>query len=66
MRIVYYGEIFEIVKEHAIQKSVFQGCNFWAWGGFAQPQHLFWQKGDDYTIAFILSTLSIKYIRLFF
>ena len=44
----YYEEIFEIVKEHAIQKSVFQGCNFWAWGGFAQPQHLFWQKGDDY------------------
>ena len=30
------------------KESVFQGCNFWAWGGFAQPQHLFWQKGDDY------------------
>ena len=44
----YYSEIFKIVKEHAVKGNVFQGCNFWAWGGLAQPQHLFWQKGDDY------------------
>ena len=24
---------------------------FWAWGGFAgqNPDHVFWEKGDDYT-----------------
>lgn len=26
------------------------GCNFWAWGGFANHTlgHIFWEKGDDY------------------
>lgn len=32
-------------------KEPFAGCNFWAWGGFAgqNPDHVFWEKGDDYT-----------------
>ncbi len=25
-----------------------QGCLFWAWGGYAQPQHRRWQRWDDY------------------
>ena len=44
----YYRAVFDIVEKHAAEKGVFQGCNFWAWGGFAEPQHLFWQRGDDY------------------
>ncbi len=48
LRDKYYNAVFGIVKEHAAMGDVFQGCNFWAWGGLAQPQHLFWQKGDDY------------------
>ena len=24
------------------------GCNFWAWGGEARPQHEQWQVGDPY------------------
>lgn len=44
----YYQVVFNQVKEHAKTGDVFQGCNFWAWGGSAQPQHLFWERGDDY------------------
>ena len=31
--------------------GIVAGCNFWAWGGYAQPsmEHICWQKGDDYT-----------------
>ena len=25
------------------------GCNFWGWGGYADPAHRTWQPGDDYT-----------------
>lgn len=25
------------------------GCNFWGWGGFAQPAHIMWQPGDPFT-----------------
>ena len=25
------------------------GCNFWGWGGLAEPEHEMWQRGDDYT-----------------
>lgn len=41
----YYRAVFDIVEKHAAEKGVFQGCNFWAWGGFAEPQHLF-GKGE--------------------
>lgn len=26
-----------------------RGCNVWGWGGFAQPKHKTWQRGDAYT-----------------
>ena len=31
--------------------GLFAGCNFWAWGGFAEQNsdHIYWEKGDDYT-----------------
>ena len=28
--------------------SLLAGCNFWAWGGYGRPAHLFWQPWDDY------------------
>jgi mannan endo-1,4-beta-mannosidase len=30
------------------QCGAFAGCNFWGWGGYAQPRHTQWQVGDDY------------------
>lgn len=47
----YYGFVFDFIAEQAAAKGPFAGCNFWAWGGNAQPssQHVFWQVGDDYT-----------------
>ena len=41
----YYHYIFSLVHT---QREI-AGCNFWAWGGFAQPVHDQWQVGDDYT-----------------
>ena len=41
----YYHYIFSLVQT---QREI-AGCNFWAWGGFAQPVHDQWQVGDDYT-----------------
>ena len=31
------------------QHGYFVGCNFWGWGGIAQPKHEQWQPGDEYT-----------------
>ena len=39
----YYGFVFSEVG-----KSL-QGANFWGWSGFAEPAHVQWEKGDDYT-----------------
>lgn len=40
----YYQYIFSLVgSEPAVS-----GCNFWAWGGEARPQHEQWQVGDPY------------------
>lgn len=44
-RDAYYAYIFSLVKNNAY----ISGCNFWAWGGFAQPKHEQWHVGDDYT-----------------
>ena len=41
----YYQYIFSLVRT----QPQISGCNFWAWGGFAQPVHDQWQVGDDYT-----------------
>ncbi|MBQ7258891.1 MAG: cellulase family glycosylhydrolase [Paludibacteraceae bacterium] len=41
----YYRYIFSLVQN----QPEIAGCNFWAWGGMAQPAHDQWQVGDDYT-----------------
>ncbi|MBR1877664.1 MAG: cellulase family glycosylhydrolase [Paludibacteraceae bacterium] len=41
----YYRYIFSLVQN----QPEIAGCNFWAWGGTAQPAHHQWQAGDDYT-----------------
>ncbi len=45
----YYSYVFSLVADNARQGGKFAGCNFWGWGGFAQPRHEQWQVGDDYT-----------------
>lgn len=46
----YLKSVFTEVVSHSQSKGLLAGCNFWAWGGFAEQnkEHLFWQKGDDY------------------
>lgn len=50
-RDAYYKYVFEYIADEAAKGGLFAGANFWAWGGFAEPstEHIFWQKGDDYT-----------------
>lgn len=45
----YYKYVFSLVADNAESGGFFAGCNFWAWGGFANPKHDQWQVGDDYT-----------------
>lgn len=45
----YYRHIFTLIGEHAAKGSILAGCNFWGWGGYAEPQHEQWEPGDDYT-----------------
>lgn len=46
----YYTYAFELITANKKANGLFAGCNFWGWGGFANPstEHVFWQKGDDY------------------
>jgi mannan endo-1,4-beta-mannosidase len=44
----YYRYIFQLVVENMQQGGAIAGCNFWGWGGYAQPRHVQWQVGDDY------------------
>ena len=44
----YYKFVFSLVADNAETGGNFAGCNFWGWGGFAQPAHELWQVGDDY------------------
>ena len=39
----YYEYAFSLMDEGKLQ-----GCCFWAWGGYAQPKHVRWQRWDDY------------------
>lgn len=50
-RDIFYQHIFDTIGEAYKNEDVFAGCNFWAWGGFAEvvDDHDFWHKGDDYT-----------------
>ena len=46
----FYEYVFSLVADNAKEGGYFAGCNFWGWGGFAQPRHeQQWQVGDDYT-----------------
>lgn len=45
----YYQYVFGLVADNAEKGGYFAGCNFWGWGGFAQPKHEQWLIGDDYT-----------------
>jgi mannan endo-1,4-beta-mannosidase len=47
-RDAYYKYVFSLVADNAETGGYFAGCNFWGWGGFAQPRHEQWQVGDDY------------------
>jgi mannan endo-1,4-beta-mannosidase len=46
----YYQNAFAQVVQHARQKDVLAGCNFWMWGGYSHPipGQTFWKKGDNY------------------
>ena len=46
----YYRYVFDLIIAGKNAGGFFAGCNFWGWGGFANPstEHVFWQKGDDY------------------
>lgn len=45
----YYKYVFSLVADNAERGGKFAGCNFWGWGGFAQPVHEQWRPGDPYT-----------------
>jgi len=47
----YYAYVFDLIRQERESGGLFAGCNFWAWGGFAEQSadHVFWAKGDDYT-----------------
>ncbi len=40
----FYKYVFSLVEEG----DLLAGCNFWGWGGYAEPAHVVWQPGDDY------------------
>ena len=44
----YYENIFKSVIQSKRSNGSLMGCNFWAWGGFSRPKHIYWQPGDDY------------------
>ena len=45
----YYRHVFDLIGEYAARGSILAGCNFWGWGGYAEPRHEQWEPGDDYT-----------------
>ena len=45
----FYKYVFSLVGDNAQNGGFFAGCNFWGWGGFANPAHEQWMVGDDYT-----------------
>ncbi len=40
---------YEYVFDKVASDGQLAGVNFWSWGGFANPAHETWQRGDDYT-----------------
>lgn len=43
-----YASVFARVVESQAKGGILAGCNFWGWGGFANPAHTWWEEGDDY------------------
>ena len=41
----FYEYIFTLISD----EGIINGCNFWGWGGYAEPAHETWQPWDDYT-----------------
>ncbi|MBD5331896.1 MAG: beta-mannosidase [Paramuribaculum sp.] len=41
----YYEYVFSIIRD----SGKINGSNFWGWGGYANPAHRTWQRGDDYS-----------------
>ncbi len=41
----YYEYVFSIIRD----SGKINGSNFWGWGGYAQPAHRTWERGDDYS-----------------
>ena len=50
LRDAYYTNAFEKLLASKNEGGKFAGINFWTWGGLAEqnPEHIMWQKGDDY------------------
>jgi mannan endo-1,4-beta-mannosidase len=48
-RDAYYKFIFDLLVTNKKSGGSFAGCNFWGWAGYANPKHISWQAGDDYT-----------------
>ncbi|MDD4819391.1 MAG: cellulase family glycosylhydrolase [Flavobacteriales bacterium] len=44
----YYEYIFSRVINSKKENGILAGCNFWAWGGNATPEHTMWHVGDNY------------------
>ena len=47
-RDAYYSYVFSLLADDLAKGGYLQGCNFWGWGGHAQPKHEQWVPGDDY------------------
>jgi mannan endo-1,4-beta-mannosidase len=41
----FYEYVFSLIAD----SDMIAGCNFWGWGGYAQPAHERWQCWDEYT-----------------
>lgn len=48
-RDIYYDYVMKYLIAEAQGNGYLGGCNFWAWSGSAAVNHLWWEKGDDYT-----------------
>lgn len=48
-RDIYYDNVMKFLISQAQNGGTLGGCNFWAWSGSAKVNHLWWEKGDDYT-----------------
>ena len=44
-RDAFFARIFDLIAT----SGMINGCNFWGWGGYAEPAHENWQPWDPYT-----------------